>query len=134
MPMPWPTGASGPASITWPGKRAWNHCVIQPLMVKLSMTTVASRSSTSQSSRASRSGWIGDAVVGGLLALGDRALEGRARRRHLAQPGAFAQAPSSRAGAAASISWRSTSFGSPTIATSAGTCQPIRAGVASTWM
>src|SRR5208282_3762473 len=31
MPTPWPTGTSGPASRIWPGKRAWNHCDIQPL-------------------------------------------------------------------------------------------------------
>ena len=39
MPMPWPTGASGPASTTCPGKRAVNHCVIQPDSVKESTMT-----------------------------------------------------------------------------------------------
>src|SRR5207237_1280972 len=35
--------------------------------------------------------------------------------------------------AAPSRSWRSTSFGSPTIGIPAGTCQPMRSGAASTW-
>ena len=35
-------GRNGPASRIWPGKRAWKYCEIQPLIVKLSITMVAS--------------------------------------------------------------------------------------------
>jgi len=56
IPGPWPTGASGPASRIWPGKRAANHCDSQPESVKLSMTRVASGSITSSSSRVRRAG------------------------------------------------------------------------------
>ena len=71
MPMPWPTGASGPASRIWPGKRARKDCEIQPLIVKLSITIVASGSITSQSSRAILAGWIGEVVLAHSRLFGD---------------------------------------------------------------
>ena len=96
------------------------------------MTIVASLSTTLTRSPIRRSGWIGTSP---------RTFPARSRTILRKLSRAVATSPSQvefflgrksflRA-LTASISCRSTSLGSPTIATSAGTCQPMRVGVAS---
>ena len=73
------------------------------------------RSSTRQSSRARRSGWIGTSRARlALLALVEHAVEVGARRGDLVEPGRVRCGAEPLAPSPPSISCRSTSFGSPT--------------------
>ena len=133
MPMPWPTGASGPASTIWPGKRG-DEPLREPAREREAVDDdrgVAVDAPRAELARQAvgmdRHGGRGPPLRGRRAC----ASKSRAHRRRPRRASAVARrrAVDPRALRARRCSWRSTSFGSPTTATSAGTCQPMRVGV-----